>query len=274
MELPQATEKLSTQSYWDEVLRSAQLPRVNTTKSYLYYITMKYVDRVLKGAGFRTFFEVGCGSSGWLPYFAVKYNFQVSGLDYSEIGCQLAKKNLEILNIDYVDIFCKDFFLPDPTEGKKYDVVFSYGVIEHFNEPIKVAGIFNSFLNEGGVMITLVPNFNGITARLTKYFIKDVYDIHNIISPKELASYHTNNGLTIIQNGYAGIFALQVIPWIKSRHWLFKEGTMRRRLLLFMIRGADRVMGAIFKALPFDLPSRIFSPYVICIAKKQNTNEG
>lgn len=274
MELQQVSEKLSTQSYWDEVLKSAQLPRINTTKSYLYFVTINYVDRVLKGAAFKTFFEVGCGSSGWLPYFARKYNYKVGGLDYSEIGCELAKKNLEILHIDYSEILCKDLFQPDPADGKKYDVVFSYGVIEHFSEPVKVAGIFNSFLNDNGVMITLVPNFKGLTARLTKYFIKEVYDIHNIISPEELASYHTKNGLTIIRNGYAGIFALQVMPWVKSRHWLFKEGTTRRKLLLFLIRGADRVMGAIFKALPFDMPSRIFSPYLICIAQKQSKHEG
>jgi len=269
MDLQEVEDKLSTQSYWDEVLRSAKLPRLNSEKNYLYSVTMRYVDKVLGKRNFKTFFEVGCGSSGWLPYFANRYGYHVSGLDYSEVGCELARKNLEMQHIEYGDIFCKDFFLPQPTEGKKYDVCFSYGVIEHFSEPAKIVGIFKSFVNDNGVMITLVPNFTGVTAWLTKHFLREVYDIHNIITPRELASYHTANNLQILRNGYAGIFSFGVIPWIKSNHWLFREGTLRRKFLLFLFKGADWIFGRIFRLLPFDLPSRIFSPYIICIASKQ-----
>ncbi len=262
------TEKLSDLSYWDEVLKSAKLPRINSKKNYLYSVTMKYVDPALKDTGIKTFFEVGCGSSGWLPYFSKQYQFIVSGLDYSEIGCELARKNLTLQDVIYGEILCKDFFTPDPTEGKHYDAVFSYGVIEHFSDPVRVVGIFNSFLNDGGIMITLVPNLAGVIGKLTKYFVPEVYKIHNVINTELLKSYHLQNGMKIIKNGYAGIFAFNVMPWIKSKHWLFKEGTRRRIFFLFLLRGADRVMGKLFKLLPFDFPTRFFSPYVICIAKK------
>ncbi len=265
----QATdEKLSSQDYWDEVLSDAKLPRINTSDAYLYSVTMKYVNNILTKSSYRSFFEVGCGSSGWLPYFAKKYDYLVSGLDYSEVGCMLARKNLELLNIPYHNIFCKDIFHPNPTNGEKFDVVFSYGVIEHFSEPQKVIQIFKTFASENGVLITLIPNFTGLAGRLTKYFIKDVYDIHNVINSRQLASYHENNGLEIIKNGYAGAFAFGVIPWIRSNHWLFRKNTVRRKVTLFILRACDRITGAIFKALPFDLSTQFFSPYVICIAKK------
>jgi SAM-dependent methyltransferase len=229
---------------------------------------MKFADKVLSQYKFSTFFEVGCGSSGWLPYFARHYGYKVSGLDYSEIGCQLAKKNLEILNIDYDVILCKDFFLPDPTEGKKFDVVFSYGVIEHFSNPKEIAGIFKNFLNEGGVMITLVPNFKGLIGKLTKRFIPDVYDIHNQISDSQLVDFHKDNSMKVLKHGYAGIFAFGVMPLIKSNHWLFRKETTRRKIFLGLINFADKIMSRIFRILPFDVPSQYFSPYVICIARK------
>src|SRR5687767_5171886 len=246
MNIADTTEKLSTQEYWDNVLEAARLPRENTSKSYLYSITMKYIKPVLQSAYYTSFFEVGCGSSGWLPYFANTYQYKVSGLDYSEVGCKLAKKNLELLNIDYGEILCKDFFDADPTNGKTYDVVFSYGVIEHFSDPVKVAGIFKNFTAPGGIVITLIPNFMGTTAILTRRFMKNIYDIHNIITPEELAEFHTKNGLQIIKNGYAGIFSLAVIPWIRSTHSLFKEGTFSRKALLFLIKAADKVLGTTF----------------------------
>ena len=270
MNIADTTEKLSTQEYWDKVLEDAKLPRENTAGSYLYNITMKYIKPVLQSANYTSFFEVGCGSSGWLPYFAKKYNYKVSGLDYSEVGCKLARKNLELLNIDYGEILCRDFFQPDPTSGKTYDVVFSYGVIEHFSDPVKVAGIFKSFTAPGGIMITLIPNFMGTTAILTKRFMKNIYDIHNIITPQVLAEFHTKNGMEIIKNGYAGIYSFAVVPWIRSTHPLFKEGSFSRKVLLFLIKATDKVLGTLFRILPFDIPSKMFSPYIICIAKNKS----
>jgi 2-polyprenyl-3-methyl-5-hydroxy-6-metoxy-1,4-benzoquinol methylase len=268
MELHEVDSKLSTQSYWDDVLKSARLPRVNSPKSYLYRVTMKFVDPILSSKKYNTFFEVGCGSSGWLPYFANKYGYRVSGLDYSEIGCQLAEKNLDILGIEHDPILCRDFFAPDPTGGKKFDVVFSYGVIEHFTNPEEIVGIFNKFLNDDGVMITLVPNFTGLNARITKFFMPEVYNIHRKITKEQLASYHSSNNLTVLKNGYAGMFSFGVMPLIKSDHWLLRKNTFRRKLFMGIFKLADKVLSNLFKLIHFDIPSRSFSPYVICIAKK------
>jgi hypothetical protein len=117
-------------------------------------------------------------------------------------------------------------------------------------------------------MITLIPNFNGWMGRLTRRFIPDVYEIHNIITPKQLAAYHTANNLKILKNGYAGIFALGVMPWIKSNHWLFRQNTGRRKIALFFIKALDKILGMLFSILPFDLSSKTFSPYEICISQK------
>ncbi len=141
MEELKTTEKLSSQEYWDQVLEKAKLPRVNTSRSYHYKVTMDFISTYLRDHEYTSFFEVGCGSSGWLPYFAQTYGFTVSGIDYSPVGCKLAVENLRILDIPYGEIICKDIFEKDCTDGKKYDIVFSYGVIEHF-EKRKTSSVF------------------------------------------------------------------------------------------------------------------------------------
>jgi hypothetical protein len=172
-------------------------------------------------------------------------------------------------NIKYGEIFCTDIFEPLCTNGESYDIVFSYGVVEHFQNTNEVIGIFDSFLKSGGLMITLVPNFKGLAGSLTKKYIPDVYAIHNIINPQELSAMHSVNGLEILKCNYAGIFSFFVMPLQKSNHWLLKRGTLRRRVIMFFLKGCDRLLTIFFRMLPFDLPSRWFSPYVICLARKR-----
>lgn len=261
--------KLSTQQYWDDVLAVAKLPRVNTPKAYHYKVTMDFIDAVLRKKGYSTLIEVGCGSSGWLPYFAGKYDLKVSGIDYSEVGCRLAEENLKMLGVNYDEIICKDIFEPECTGGKQYDVVFSYGVVEHFDNPAEIIKIFSNFLSPGGTMITLVPNLNGTMGWLSKYFVRDIYNIHTIIDTERLKRMHTENELTICKNGYAGTFSLAVIPLAKSERWLFKKGSIQRKITSFSLNFMDKVLRKFLMVTNFNLPSKTFSPYVICISNKK-----
>ncbi len=113
MEELKTDEKLSSQAYWDQVLEDARLPRVNTPRAYHYRVTMEFIDKYIREKNYSSFFEVGCGSSGWLPYFAQQYGLKVSGIDYSAVGCKLAEENLRLLNIGYGEIICKDLFEKD-----------------------------------------------------------------------------------------------------------------------------------------------------------------
>ena len=128
--------KLSSRDYWDEVLVQADLPRISTRRAYHQRITMDFVDEFISKGDYKSFFEVGCGSSGWLPYFALKYNLVVSGIDYSVPGCRLAEQNLKMLEIPYGEIICKDIFEPDCTGGKKYELFMATMPVTIFGHPL------------------------------------------------------------------------------------------------------------------------------------------
>ncbi len=266
-----ADERLSTQEYWDEVLRNARLPRVNSPQSYLYKVTMDFVHKHISGGNYSSFLEVGCGSSGWLPYFAKRYGLSISGIDYSEIGCQLAEKNLQMLNIPYEDIFCRDLFAPNATEGKKYDIVFSYGVIEHFDQPENVVKILSGFTNDNGLIITLVPNLTGLAGLMTKRYMPDVYAIHNVFDASMLRKIHDENKLEILANGYAGMFSIGVMPLHKANKGILKKASIGRSVSMFILKSYDKIATTLFKLLPIRISSRFLSPYVICVARKKTT---
>jgi len=270
MEELKTAEKLSSQEYWDQVLEEAKLPRINTRGSYHYRVTMDFIDSCLRNKTYNTLFEVGCGSSGWLPYFAQEYGYKVSGIDYSVVGCKLAEENLKILGIPYGEIICKDIFDDNCTDGKKYDIVFSYGVIEHFDKPEDIIRIFSSFLNPGGLMITLVPNLNGSMGWLSRMFIPDIYKMHRVISKEDLENYHLKNELRSRKTDYAGTFTLAVLPLVRSSHWLLRKNSIQGRISLFLFDGFDKLISKSFKWFGINSPTKSFSPYIISIAEKNS----
>jgi 2-polyprenyl-3-methyl-5-hydroxy-6-metoxy-1,4-benzoquinol methylase len=264
-----SNQKLSSKEYWDTVLENAELPRVNSPKIYNYSVTMNFIDKYLKNEkNLKTLLEVGAGSSGWLPYFARKYGYIVSGLDYSEIGCKICEENLKLLNVKYDQVFCKDIFDPNCTNGQKYDILFSYGVIEHFEKPEELINIFNRLLNENGIIITLVPNYIGLKGLLTKVFVDHVYRMHKRIFKAQLRAMHEKNSFKNIKTSYVGSFGLGVVAWSKSKTWLFKPNSIQSKLAYKMIYLIEWFVVSFFKVLNFEAPTSFFSPYIITVAKK------
>jgi 2-polyprenyl-3-methyl-5-hydroxy-6-metoxy-1,4-benzoquinol methylase len=260
--------KLSSRDYWDQVLLQAELPRICTRRAYHQRITMDFMDEFIRNGNYKTLFEVGCGSSGWLPYFVQKYQLFVSGLDYSQPGCLLAEKNLRMLGTPHAEIICKDIFEPECTNGKKYDIVFSYGVIEHFKDPGQLISIFSDFLNPGGLVISLVPNLNGLMGAISKCFVRDIFYMHRVMNSKQLRKYHEQNGLVNLKTGYAGTFTLSALPLVKSKVWIYKPGSIQRKIMSVLFGMIDKAANNFFKLTRINLPSRYFSPYIICVAQK------
>ena len=144
----------------------------------------------------KSFLELGCGGSIWLPYFAKRFGFVVSGIDYSEIGCAQERQILENADVEG-NIVCDDFFKPKSDLHGKFDFVYSSGVAEHFNPTSECISAFAKFLKPGGTMLTLIPNLSGILGSMQKTADKEVYDIHVVLTADQLKKAHTEANLEI-----------------------------------------------------------------------------
>jgi 2-polyprenyl-3-methyl-5-hydroxy-6-metoxy-1,4-benzoquinol methylase len=259
-------EVLSKKEYWDEVLSQAKLPRIIDDNIYNYRVTIDFIHPVLKELPQAHLLEIGAGSSAWLPYFHKKYNLSVSGLDYSEIGCKLLEENLKLLHVPFGDIIHDDIFKWN--SDKKYDIIFSYGVIEHFSQPEEILKICFDHLNPGGKIITLVPNLQGIVGFITKTILPDIYKIHKVISLTELRKMHLTLGFSEIKSNYVGTFTLAVIPWVKSNSILLKQKYLLGKVIFKGIRILNDVLTFLLKITGTKRTSKNFSPYVISIMRK------
>src|SRR5438105_4281957 len=104
--------------------------------------------------------EVGCGRSQLLPYFAKQFGLQVTGLDYSAVGCEKARRMLERDGVDG-EIICANLWDRRTPTARQYDVVFSFGPVEHFDDTSRVIDALAQYARPGGVVLTLIPNMRG-----------------------------------------------------------------------------------------------------------------
>lgn len=194
----------STVEYWSEFWKSHGLPApvnidVKDLKSYSQRKFHEFFERnlaPLKNQN-KSIIEIGCGNSIWLTYFNRQFGFEVSGIDYSEFGCEQTKKILERDKVNG-EVILGDLFNPPAELAGHYDIACSFGVIEHFNDTEDVIRRISGFVKPGGIILTVIPNLVGLTGFLQKTMNKPVYDIHKPMTLSDLEKFTKNAGLEII----------------------------------------------------------------------------
>ncbi|MBC8392593.1 MAG: glycosyltransferase [Deltaproteobacteria bacterium] len=208
--------------------------------------------------------EVGCALSIWLPYFATEFGFEVTGLDYSEPGCRNTEKILQKEGIAG-NIICADLLDPPNNMTEAYDVVISFGLVEHFENTAVCLLSLKKFLKKRGLLITFIPNMVGITGFFQKMLNREIYDIHVIIDVDDLNNAHSNAALRVDDHRYflsinSGVINLDAFKK-KSKLFFFKK------LIAFILFQLTKLVW-LFETMYLSLPaSRLFSPYIVCTAR-------
>jgi cyclopropane fatty-acyl-phospholipid synthase-like methyltransferase len=170
------------------------LPRSNLLRSH-FELKRFFEQNFPKKPG-KKLLEIGCGDSVWLPYFNLEFQYEVYGVDYSMIGCQLAQRNLDAAGATGT-IECKDLFDLDEYPNGQYDTIISFGVVEHFSHPDDVIRLLGQQLRPGGLLFTHIPNFEAVASNLSKLLDRSFYDTHYEIDLKTLERFHVDNGMEI-----------------------------------------------------------------------------
>jgi 2-polyprenyl-3-methyl-5-hydroxy-6-metoxy-1,4-benzoquinol methylase len=129
------------------------------------------------------FLEIGCAPGKMLAWVAGVLGAEVSGLDYSAPGLDTARRLFSALHLS-ADIRCEDTFATTFQDGA-FDVVYSGGVIEHFEDPAEIVRIHTRLLKPGGLALITVPNLRGFYGW---FACKESLAIHNldIMTPEAL----------------------------------------------------------------------------------------
>jgi 2-polyprenyl-3-methyl-5-hydroxy-6-metoxy-1,4-benzoquinol methylase len=145
--------------------------------------------------------EAGCGGSAILPYFKREFGLRAEGLDNSPVGIDLCNAIARKSGVE-TPVYLADIFeLPAHLRGR-YDIVFSYGLAEHFNPTTLILEALAGLARPGGYVLTLIPNMRGALGVFQKLANPDVYAIHVPLTALELSRAHEACGLRVIEAGY------------------------------------------------------------------------
>lgn len=153
---------------------------------YLSPITIKRYNEILdKLEPYRKtgkLLDVGCGI-GYFLEEAKKRGWQVHGTEYTDKAIEICEsKGIQmkkgVLNIN------------NYTAGE-FDVITSFEVIEHINNPLDEIQKFNTLLRSGGVVYITTPNFNSLQ-RL------QLGEKSTVITYPEHLSYYTPSTLSFL----------------------------------------------------------------------------
>jgi len=192
------------------------------------------------------FLEIGCAPGTMLAWVRHALKAEVSGLDYSEPGIAFARRLFEALGLSG-DLRCEDVF-KTTFEPASFDVVFSAGVIEHFDDPRELVARHVDLLSENGVAVITVPNYGGWLGKVQGKLDPENLAIHNlrIMNPEAMRSLAPRNCAS--KAYYSGRFS----PWVLS----LNKGMPRALALVVAYTG-----NAAGLLQPLDLP--ILAPLLV-----------
>lgn len=267
-DLPSSPIAITTQDYWESAWAHADVPDPidpgdNRPENHFFQIVHSQLSRVIGNhhSPDAQLIELGCGGSRWLPYFQRAFGFGVSGIDYTVAGIRLSQAILDRAGVAG-RIVQGDLFEPPPDWINHFDVVASFGLVEHFEDTAQIICACARYLRPGGCMITLVPTMRGLYGMAYRLLRPAVYRKHIPQSQKQLTKAHTDAGLNVIHSAY-----ILGLPGIISA----PAGAGFAARMTF---AASRMYWRLERSGWGVPPNRWSSPFALCVATKPCEERG
>jgi 2-polyprenyl-3-methyl-5-hydroxy-6-metoxy-1,4-benzoquinol methylase len=153
------------------------------SEHYLSPITISRYEELLdlfeKYRKNNTILDVGCGS-GYFLEVAKKRGWQVYGTEFSDHQIKRCEEKGILMKQGEINA--------DMFEREHFDIITSFEVLEHTNNPQQQIQQINKLLRQGGGLYLTTPNFNA----LYRFRLKGKY---NVINYPEHLSYFTKKTL-------------------------------------------------------------------------------
>lgn len=201
--------------------------------------------------------EIGCSPGYWLPYIAREFGYFPEGIDYLDDAEEVTGQTFRNNNVNDYKIHIADFTTWEAP--KKYDLVCSFGFIEHFTGDLNKQMVKKhvDLIKPGGKLIMDVPNFNYLQYPLNWLMNKGNLKGHNIrtMTLRYFRNIAKKYGLKILYlDYYGGVFD----------YWALKKNpNIFQKVLFCGVRFFAKYTRKI------DIKNRFLSPYIVFIAEKE-----
>lgn len=196
--------------------------------------------------------EVGAIPGSFLVYLHKTFGYSITGIDFSK-NTNKFDETMNINSIKKYEFINGDFF--KYKFRHKFDVVCSFGFIEHFDDVKNVVDRHCELVADHGYLVLEVPNFRYLQYLYHFVFDRENLRIHNTkaMQPKYVGDIIVDNGFEEVFNGYVG----GVEIW--------NDGEPTRD---FMRRINNKIKPVVNRRKEKIKNSRFYSPMVLMIYKK------
>jgi len=121
----------------------------------------------------------------------------------------------------------------DPGDDEIYDLVYSLGLVEHFDDVRPVVRAHASRLAPGGVVVLGCPSFLGVNGVLKRWLQPASYAVHNVEVMRERSWEGVGDdlGLRCVYRGYVGGFEPSMFAWTERRGIVARGAAFMFRVL-------------------------------------------
>lgn len=247
------------EEYWNNVWNKQNIISKIDINCYKKVMVHDLYKNYFKADESKSICEIGCAMSQNLLYFHDYFKYKINGFDYEEKSVIKTKSIYETMGYQS-NIFHHDLF--STQVHSQYDIISSFGVFEHFTNLTDSIKYTNLYLKENGMILTVIPNMNGIVGLMQKYLNRKVYDIHIPYKKDEIKVAHEVNGYKTLFCDYFGTYVGGVvnIDDIKYSNIISRIISIPGRPLYYLNK-------LVYKVLNKRLDSVYNSPYIIYIGR-------
>lgn len=164
------TDKDYWNKYWEK----------ETRLKYNFYFS-DLLDRYIQWDKVKSYMEIGGAPGSVMAYMYNEHKLSVSTVDFTDKG--RIESYLEKMRVENANVICEDFAIFDTAKYRKaFDIVASWGFVEHFDRSV-TAGLIEKkkeMTGDGGYLIIELPNIRKLYWLLYWIFNRDLIRIHNL----------------------------------------------------------------------------------------------
>ena len=205
-----------------------------------------------------TCLEVGCVPGRFLLYFNKIKHYSVEGVDYSG---EIEDVNNVFLSqgITNFHLYKSDFFNFNP--NRSYDLVCSFGFVEHFENTSEVIQAHSNHVKPGGYLLLTIPNVKYLQKAFIEINDPNMLSVCNLDSmdPVRIRGF-LEEGYEIKYAGYLGTCRVYGKYAGKSIFW---------KAFSFFLKKMSSQIDKILSKFNVEISNRYTSPMIAVVAKKR-----
>jgi len=166
-------EEYTDSDYWNHYWQEEK-------RSDISFYFVDILNDNIEWSKVKTYMEIGGAPGSVMAYFHHKYNLSVSTIDYTDY--EITESFLETHEVNDYEIINADFLKLDIRTLKKYDIVASWGFVEHFSKEAcnQIIEKQKEMVSDNGYLIIELPNIRKVFWLMYFLFNRDLIKIHNL----------------------------------------------------------------------------------------------